>query len=256
VSESESLVFGLHAVLAALREKPPRVSQVWVDRQRHDPRMHRVVEAAMDSRVACEQVPRAALERMLPGATHQGVIARVAARPAAGEGELQALLEGLEEPPFLLCLDGVTDPHNLGACLRTAEAAGVHGVLAPRDRAVGLTPVVRKVASGAAERLAFFQVVNLARTLDALRQRALWVIGAAAEAPTSLYDCDLRGPLVLVLGAEGRGLRRLTRETCDGLVSIPLQGGAESLNVAVATGICLFEARRQRAIIAAPEGGR
>jgi 23S rRNA (guanosine2251-2'-O)-methyltransferase len=150
----------------------------------------------------------------------------------------------------------VSDPHNLGACLRTAEGAGVHGVVVPRDRAAGLTPVVRKVASGAAERLPFFQVVNLARSLKALRERGLWVIGAAAEAEVSLYQSDLSGPLVLVLGAEGKGLRRLTRETCDALVRVPLQGDCQSLNVAVATGVCLFEARRQRAVIAAPGGGR
>ncbi len=256
MSDSESLVFGLHAVTAALRERPLRVLHLWLDRQRHDPRMHRVVEAATDAGVGFEQVPRVALDRMLPGANHQGVIASVYARPVGGEGELQALLEALEGSPLLLCLDGVSDPHNLGACLRTAEGAGVHAVIAPKDRAAGLTPVVRKVASGAAERLPFFQVTNLARALDTLRQRGLWVVGAASEAEASLYDTDLRGPLVVVLGAEGKGLRRLTRETCDVLVRIPLQGAIDSLNVAVASGVLLFEARRQRAGVAAPGGGR
>lgn len=254
--DHDNLVFGLHAVTAALRERPLRVLHLWLDRQRHDARMHRLVETAAAAGVGFEHVPKAALDRMLPGANHQGVIASVYARPAGGVGELQALLDGLEGPPLLLCLDGVSDPHNLGACLRTAEGAGVHAVIAPKDRAAGLTPVVRKVASGAAERLPFFQVTNLARSLDRLRQRGLWVVGAASEAEASCYDTDLRGPLIVVMGAEGRGLRRLTRETCDLLLRVPLAGAIDSLNVAVATGVLLFEARRQRVGVAAPGDGR
>jgi 23S rRNA (guanosine2251-2'-O)-methyltransferase len=162
------------------------------------------------------------------------------------EGDLLDLVEGLGRPAFLLILDGVTDPHNLGACLRTADAAGVDCVVAPRDRAVGLTPVVRKVAAGAAETIPFAQVTNLARTLESLKQAGVWVVGTAGEATDELYTVDLTGPLAVVMGAEGDGMRRLTRETCDRLVRLPMAGGVESLNVSVATGVVLYEAVRQR----------
>ena len=184
----------------------------------------------------------------MPDARHQGVVARCRAVTVWQEDDLDQLLDGLSVPPLLLVLDGVQDPHNLGACLRSADAAGVHAVIAPRDRAVGLTPVVRKVASGAAETVPFIQVTNLARTLRTLKDKGLWTVGADAEGDGDVFSADLRGPTVLVMGAEGQGMRRLTREHCDLLVRIPMQGTVESLNVSVATGICLFEAVRQRGL--------
>jgi 23S rRNA (guanosine2251-2'-O)-methyltransferase len=188
------------------------------------------------------------LDRLLPGVRHQGVIAAIEPQETEDrqERDLPAFLEGLETPAFLLVLDGVQDPHNLGACLRTADAAGVHAVIVPRDRAAGITPVVRKVASGAAETVPLFRVTNLARCLRALKQAGVWIHGASDDAGSTLYETDLRGPLAIVLGGEGKGLRRLTRELCDFLVAIPMAGRVESLNVSVAAGVLLFEARRQR----------
>jgi len=241
------IVYGRHAVEAALRSDPARVSRVWVAEGRRDRALRAIAEAAAAAGIPLETVPRARLDRLVGDRHHQGVAARYRGPEPRGEGFLDALLTGLDGPAFLLALDGVEDPRNLGACLRTAEAAGVHAVVAPRDRAVGLTPGAVKAAAGAAERLPFVQVTNLARTLGRLAQDyGLRVVGAAADAPASLYEADLRGPLVLVLGAEGRGLRRLTRERCDQLVRIPMAGAAESLNVSVAAGILLYEAVRQR----------
>jgi 23S rRNA (guanosine2251-2'-O)-methyltransferase len=179
-------------------------------------------------------------------ANHQGVIAFCQSTESYSEDDLQALLEGLDVPPFLLILDGVQDPHNLGACFRSADAAGVHAIIAPKDKSVGLTAVVSKVASGAAEAVPFVQVTNLARTLEILKEMGIWVYGAAGEAEQTLYQADLRGPIAIVLGSEGEGLRRLTRERCDVLLKIPMHGSVSSLNVSVATGIFLFEALRQR----------
>ena len=190
--------------------------------------------------------PRAQLDQLVGAERHQDVLAELVLRKEASEQDLQQLLDGLDEPPLLLVLDGVTDPHNLGACLRTAEAAGVHAVIVPRDRATGLTPVVRKTASGAAEIVPLVQVTNLARTLRALKERGIWLVGTSDTAPTDLYGQDLAGPLALVMGSEGQGIRRLTADLCDYLVSIPMQGVIESLNVSVATGVCLYEVRRQR----------
>jgi 23S rRNA (guanosine2251-2'-O)-methyltransferase len=167
--------------------------------------------------------------------------------PAArSESDLEALIAGIDGAPFLLILDGVTDPHNLGACLRSADAAGAHAVIAPKDNAVGLTPVAVKVASGAAESVPFVQVTNLARTLDRIKERGIWLIGTADDADATLYETDLQGPLALVLGSEGKGMRRLTRERCDLLLRLPMLGRVESLNVSVTAGICLYEALRQR----------
>jgi 23S rRNA (guanosine2251-2'-O)-methyltransferase len=197
------------------------------------------------------RTPRQQLDQLLPALRHQGAVARCHGAPRWSEADLEVLLIGLPHPPLVLVLDGIQDPHNLGACLRSADAAGVHAIVAPRDRAVGITPAVRKVASGAAETVPFVQVTNLARTLRHLQELGLWRVGAAGEAPVTLYEVDLRGPLALLLGAEGKGLRRLTREHCDTLVRIPMLGAVASLNVAVATGICLFEAQRQRTVGAA-----
>jgi 23S rRNA (guanosine2251-2'-O)-methyltransferase len=187
-----------------------------------------------------------ALDRDAGHANHQGVLAQCRAAAERTEGELPGLLASLSGPALLLVLDGIQDPHNLGACLRSADAAGAQAVILPKDNAAPITPVVRKVASGAAEVLPVFQVTNLARTLDELKDAGVWLIGAAGEAEQTLYDVDLRGPVALVLGAEGTGLRRLTREKCDHLARIPMAGTVESLNVSVATGIFLFEAVRQR----------
>jgi len=186
---------------------------------------------------------------MAGGERHQGVVAEcnVAASSQLALN-IAELLSGIDGAPFLLVLDGVQDPHNLGACLRSADAAGVHAVIVPRDRAVGITPVVSKVACGAAEHVPLIQVTNLARALRQLQDEGVWLLGADERAETSLFDADLKGPLALVLGAEGQGLRRLTREQCDVLISVPMAGSVSSLNVSVATGVCLFEAVRQRAL--------
>jgi len=243
-----TVIFGLHAVEAALKRDPAAIEQLWCDAQRKDRRVRELATLAENQGVKPHWVPKRELEALLPTESrHQGVAARVRGITEYNESFLEQLLVGLDGPALLLVLDGVTDPHNVGACLRSADAAGVDAVIAPRDRACGLTPVVRKVASGAAETVPFIQVTNLARTLKSLRDAGIWVIGTALEeASASLFQTRLTGPVALVLGAEGKGLRRLTRESCDELIYIPMAGTVQSLNVSVATGICLFEAVRQR----------
>ncbi len=245
-----SLIFGVHAVEAALKRDPAGIEQLWCDADRKDRRLKDLIGLAENQGVRPQWVQKSELDKLLPAqARHQGVAARISGVTEYNEHFLEQLLVELQEPALLLVLDGVTDPHNLGACLRSADAAGVHAVIAPRDRACGLTPVVRKVASGAAEALPFVQVTNLARTLKSLRNAGVWVVGTALEeASASLFQTRLNGPLALVLGAEGKGLRRLTRDNCDELVYIPMVGTVQSLNVSVATGICLFEALRQRSM--------
>lgn len=242
----KELVYGLHAVAAALERNDATVVNLWVQRNRQDARIERLREIAATAGVSIHQAERETLDKMVRGARHQGVVAQCRLPDTRGEDELETLLEKLRESALILVLDGVQDPHNLGACLRTADAAGVHAVIAPRDRAVGLTATVRKVACGAAESVPFFQVTNLARTLRMLQEHGIWLVGAAGEAEKGLFDVDLRGPIALLLGAEEKGLRRLTREHCDLLVRIPMRGAVESLNVSVATGILLYEALRQR----------
>lgn len=239
-------VFGIHTVSALLQRDSERVRALWVQRGGKAARLEQVLSTARRAGVPIHRVERPTLDELAHGARHQGVVAEYRGAPPRGEAELGALLDGLQGPPFLLVLDGLQDPHNLGACLRSADAAGVHAVITRRDRAVGLTPVARKVASGAAETVPLFQVTNLARVLKELQTRGVWVAGAAEEADAGLFETDLSGPLALVLGGEGKGLRRLTREHCDVLVSIPMRGAVESLNVSVAAGVCLFEALRQR----------
>ncbi len=247
MAEGAHRVAGLNAVRTALKHGAGQVSAVWVDASRHDRRLQEVVDAAKALGLRVQRVDRETLDGLADGAHHQGVVASVAVPAARDENGLYELIESLDHPPLLLVLDGVQDPHNLGACLRSADAAGVDAVIAPRDRSVGLTPAACKVASGAAESVPFFQVTNLARTLEALRdEHRIWVVGAAGDAETALWDADLRGRLALVLGAEEKGMRRLTREHCDLLVKLPMAGVVESLNVSVATGVCLFEAVRQR----------
>ncbi|MGE5624787.1 MAG: 23S rRNA (guanosine(2251)-2'-O)-methyltransferase RlmB [Bacillota bacterium] len=241
----KELTYGLHAVTALL-EEGGKVHALWIQDSRHDERLNRVAELAQKAGVRVQRVARAELDRMTQDARHQGVVAEAEGAELRDEGGLFPLLDRLNEPPFLLVLDGVQDPHNLGACLRSANAAGVHAVIAPKDRSAGLTAVARKVASGAAEVTPFFQVTNLARTLRDLKERNIWLVGLAGEADQGLYELDLKGPLAIVMGAEGEGMRRLTKEHCDFLAKIPMAGQVESLNVSVATGVSLFEALRQR----------
>lgn len=241
-------VFGLHAVTSLLERNPARVSLLRVLESRDDPRVRQVLELAEKSNVPVRRVSRQELDELVPGVSHQGVVAESGGVRGISESELPAFVEQLGEAAFLLILDGVQDPHNLGACLRSADAAGVHAVIVPKDKSAPLNATVRKVACGAAETVPVVRVTNLARLMRQLKNAGIWIYGAAGEADTGIYQTDLSGPVALVLGGEGKGLRRLTREHCDGLVSIPLAGSVSSLNVSVATGICLFEVRRQRAV--------
>jgi 23S rRNA (guanosine2251-2'-O)-methyltransferase len=242
------LAYGIHAVRVLLSRHAPRVRQVWLAEGRDSsPRLSELRALADAAGVRVVPVQADELERLTQGGRHQGAVAAVVPRAGDPETQLEEALEGgATAPPLLLVLDGVTDPHNLGACLRSADAAGVHAVIVPRDRAVGLTPVVRKVAAGAAETVPLVAVINLARTLRELRERGVWLVGTSDDAPRTLFDVDLRGPTALVMGGEGEGMRRLTRECCDELAAIPMAGAVESLNVSVAAGVALFEAVRQR----------
>lgn len=242
----ESIVFGLHAVRTLLKQRPERAIRLLVQKGREDARIGELLTLARAANVLVEVCDAKELERLAGKERHQGACMYVKPVGVLGEGALDDLLDALTEPPFLLVLDGVQDPHNLGACLRTADAAGIHAVIVPRDRAAGLSPVVRKVASGAAETVPLIQIVNLARTLRQLKERSIWTVGLDDTAAKTVYEVDLKGPLALVLGAEGPGLRRLTKENCDVLTKIPMFGAVESLNVSVATGIVAYEAVRQR----------
>jgi len=243
VAESR-YIHGFHAVGAKLRQDPEAVFEIFVAGQRGDARAKDLIARAEAAGVRVMPVDAQRLDGMAGTHRHQGVVARIDARQRALK--VVAVLEGLTEPALLLVLDGVTDPHNLGACLRVADGAGAHAVIAPKDRAVGLNATAMKVASGAADTVPYITVTNLSRTLRELQEAGVWCIGAAGETDKELYGIDQRGPVAWVLGAEGDGLRRLTRETCDELAKIPMYGAVESLNVSVASGICLFEARRQR----------
>jgi 23S rRNA (guanosine2251-2'-O)-methyltransferase len=238
------LVFGIHAVEAFLQRAPQDVLELFVMKDRDDKRMQPIIQLARQNGVSVQFCNRKTLDDMV-GGQHQGVVAKARLQSTGNEADLAAIVAA-NDKPFILILDGVTDPHNLGAILRSADAAGVHAVVAPKDRSVKLTSVVRKVACGAAESVPFITITNLARTMRELQDAGVWIVGTAGETETLVYDADLKGPLALVLGAEGEGLRRLTRETCDALVKIPMFGTVSSLNVSVAAGICLFEAVRQR----------
>ncbi len=242
------LIFGLHPVQAALAPAVTRVAALWLAEGRDDSRITALIAAAKEHNIDPQRVRRSILDGMLPDVSHQGVIARCCSLPCLNETDLFRLLADMAVLPLLLILDGLQDPHNVGACLRTAEAAGVHAVIAPKDRTSGKTHTVLKVASGAAERLPFIQVTNLARVLRQLREQGMWIVGTSGHGETSLFDADLTGALAIVLGAEGRGMRRLTKEHCDKIVAIPMHGYAGSLNVSVASGVCLFEAMRQRSL--------
>lgn len=243
---SSDLIYGFHAIQAAVELPVTRVTEIWLADERGDTRVTTLTEAARQHSLPIHKVERDVLEEMAGEGRHQGAIARCKPIKELAESDLFQLLDNLSVPPLLLILDGVQDPHNLGACLRTAEAAGAHAVVAPKDRASGLTATAMKVSSGSAERLPFIQVTNLARVLRELKDRGVWLVGTSGDSENTLFDVDLKGPLGMILGAEGRGIRRLTREHCDQVVYIPMQGGAESLNVSVAAGVCLFESARQR----------
>ena len=242
-----SLIFGFHAVEAILKREPNRIQSLWLQEGRRDKRVQSLETLARNQGVALNVVGRAELDDMVAG-RHQGVVAKIegsGGREALDERGLIAHLQGVDQP-LVLVLDGVTDPHNLGACLRSADAAGVNAVVVPKDRSADLGPTVSKVACGAAESIPFARVTNLSRTLEKLKEAGFWLVGTTGEAKIIIYDQDLTGPLCLIMGAEGEGMRRLTLEHCDFLVKLPMAGTVESLNVSVATGICLFEAVRQR----------
>jgi 23S rRNA (guanosine2251-2'-O)-methyltransferase len=249
------MIFGFHAVGVRIKVAPASVLEVFVDPSRRDARMRQFVDRAKEAGVRVVEADGARLAGLAGSMGHQGVVARVDQNTK--QATLDELLDGLQdatesvgsEPapqPLLLVLDGVTDPHNLGACLRTADGAGAQAVIAPKDHAVGVNATVAKVASGAAETVPYFMVTNLARTLGELKERGIWVVGTSDKATQSLYELDLVGPTALVLGAEGTGLRQLTAKSCDQLVTIPMNGAVESLNVSVAAAVCLYEAVRQR----------
>ncbi len=246
-SGGQDWVYGLHAVEAVLKHNADSIQQLLVLQGRSDQRVLPLLERATRLNISIREVERTELDELV-GGVHQGVAALCPGlKLERSEGFLEQLLQGLQHPPLLLVMDGVTDPHNLGACLRTAEAAGVDAVIVPKDKSALITPSVRKVACGAAESVPFIAVTNLARTLKMLQDdHRIWVMGAAGEAEQSIYTTDLKGPLALVLGSEGKGMRRLTREHCDNVFSIPMAGEVSSLNVSVSAGVCLFEAVRQR----------
>lgn len=239
------IIYGIHAIKALLDRDPQRFLEVFILKGRDDRRLQPLIAELEASGIVIQVANRQWLDEKVEGAVHQGIIARVREGRKYHENDLPSLLENIDTP-FLLILDGITDPHNLGACLRSADAAGVHAVIAPRDRSAQLNATAKKVACGAAENVPLIQVTNLARTLRLLQEMNIWVVGTAGEADHTLYQSKMTGPIALVMGAEGEGMRRLTREHCDELISIPMAGTVSSLNVSVATGICLFEAVRQR----------
>lgn len=238
-------LYGLHALESLIEREPERLIELFVLKGRTDQRLTDIVNQARRFGVSVQFCQRRTLDDKVEGAQHQGIVARAKPAKVMDESDLDRIIAS-HEVPFLLVLDGVTDPHNLGACIRSADGAGVHAVIVPKDKSAGLSPTVSKVACGAAEVIPFIQVTNLARTLKELQQAGVWVVGTAGEAEQTLYQARLTGPMALVMGAEGKGMRRLTREHCDELIKLPMAGSVSSLNVSVATGICLFEVVRQR----------
>ncbi|MGL9734581.1 MAG: 23S rRNA (guanosine(2251)-2'-O)-methyltransferase RlmB [Symbiopectobacterium sp.] len=241
------IIYGIHAVNALLKRDSQRFLEVFILKGREDRRLQPVIAALEANSIVIQVANRQWLDSKLEDAVHQGIVARVKEGRQYQENDLPDLLASVTQP-FLLVLDGVTDPHNLGACLRNADAAGVHAIIVPRDRSAQLNATAKKVACGAAENVPFIRVTNLARTLRLLQENQVWIVGTAGEADHTLYQSKMTGPLALVMGAEGEGMRRLTREHCDELISIPMAGNVSSLNVSVATGVCLFEAVRQRLV--------
>ena len=235
---------GFHAVAARLRHAPDSIKDLYVEANRRDKRMQSLIEQAKKAGITARPVPMERLDGLSKGTRHQGVVGLADPRQLAVD--IDEVLDTIEGTPLLLILDGVTDPHNLGACLRTADAAGVHAVIAPRDRSVGLNATVQRVACGAADTVPYLTVTNLARTMRALKERGIWLVGTDDEAQSGIHEVDATLPMAWVMGAEGEGMRRLTRETCDSLAVIPMLGSVESLNVSVASAVCLYETVRQR----------
>lgn len=242
---SDEFAFGWHAIEAILKRDPERLQQVWIQTGREDIRVTTFTDTLNELGVRWQIVHRKELDKRVSG-VHQGIVAAVSESREWSEDDLLAVLAGSDAPPLLLILDGVTDPHNLGACLRTADAVGVKAVVVPKDKSASLSPTVRKVASGAAETVPLVRVTNLARFLRTIKDNGVWLVGTAGESETTLYQADFTGPVALVMGAEGKGMRRLTRDHCDLLIRLPMLGHVDSLNVSVATGVCLYEALRQR----------
>lgn len=244
-------IYGLHAAHSAIEKHPERIKDVYILKGRQDNRMNKFLDQVREQGLKFHLTAREEFERLLQKQNlkeirHQGVLLQTTAAPVLKENDLEAMLDALDEPAFLLVLDGVTDPHNIGACLRTCDAAGVHGLIVPKDKSATLTPTAVKIASGASETVPFYAVTNLARTVEMLKKRGIWVYGTAGEASSSLYKNKFSGAMALVMGAEGKGMRRLTRDLCDELIHIPMAGDVSSLNVSVAAGVCLFEVVRQR----------
>lgn len=238
-------LYGLHAMESVMAREPERIIELFVLKGRDDKRLIHIINMARKFGVSVQFCQRKVLDDKVQGEQHQGIVARARPGRVYDEQDLDILISE-KTLPFLLVLDGVTDPHNLGACLRSADAAGAHALIVPKDKSANLTPTARKVACGAAETVPLIQVTNLARTLREIQEKGVWVVGTAGEAQQQLFECRFTGPVALVMGAEGKGMRRLTRDTCDELVKLPMAGSVSSLNVSVATGICLFEVVRQR----------
>jgi len=242
----EQYVYGLHAVTALLSNRHRSVKRLWVNQERVDKRLLDLLVMADEAHIPIERLSLQKMNQRFAEFTHQGVVASAGVLPEYGERDLERLLEKSSQPSLILILDGVTDPHNLGACLRSADGAGVDFVVIPKDKNASITPVVSKVACGAAESIPLVRVTNLARAMATLKQAGVWIYGAAGEASNSIYDLDCKSSVALVMGAEGDGMRHLTREQCDGLFALPMLGSVSSLNVSVATGVCLYEVVRQR----------
>ncbi|MGQ3889587.1 23S rRNA (guanosine(2251)-2'-O)-methyltransferase RlmB [Legionella sp. CNM-1927-20] len=243
---SEQIMYGMHAVTALLKQGQRPIRKLLFNMERRDQRLQQLLNLAMERRIPIERLTAQQMNQRFAQFTHQGVVAYVDALPIFSENDLSSLLHKSKKPPLLLILDAITDPHNLGACLRTADATGVDFIILPKDKSASLTPVVSKVACGAAETIPLVRVTNLVRSLEFLKQEGVWIYGAAGEANKTIYSLDFKLPIALIFGAEGQGMRRLTREHCDELFSIPMLGNVESLNVSVAAGVSLYEVVRQR----------
>lgn len=249
MAKQDEVVFGIHAINSMLKRAPELFVELWFLKGREDERLKPIINLARKYGIPTQLVNRKVLDEKSEGEQHQGVLARVKAGKVYTESDLDDIVAAAnkkEELPFFLILDGVTDPHNLGACLRNADAAGVHAIIVPKDNAARITATVRKVAVGAADTVPLVQVTNLSRTMKQLQDLGVWIVGTAGETDINLYDVKFEGAMALVMGAEGKGMRRLTRENCDQIVKLPMAGSVSSLNVSVATGICLFEIVRQR----------
>jgi len=243
---SEQFVYGMHAVLALLKNPHRKISKLFVSQDRVDKRLQEVLDTAEKAHISVDKLTTQNMNQRFAEFTHQGIVASAASLPDYGEPDLISLLTTIKKPGLILILDGLTDPHNLGACLRSADATGVDFVMIPKDKSASITPVVSKVACGAAESVPLVRVTNLVRAMEVLKEQGVWIYGAAGEAKSSLYQMDCTGTIAMAMGAEGEGLRRLTRDHCDGLFSLPMSGSVDSLNVSVATGVSLFEVIRQR----------